>query len=314
LIHWAPRLGLIDHPSARKVHSEPTPRGGGLAIYVAVVAGSCCLGTAALADLWPLLALGLLIVLLGLADDWRPLPWQWRLGVQMILAAVVVIGWHRDLGWLWGTVAVFWIVALTNAFNMLDNMDALSSGVAAVAALCFWLVAVSREASGWDWPMAGPYLVLAGACVGFLSFNRSPARIFMGDAGSTFLGFFLGVRSLDFAGGSAAGPRGWLVPLCILAVPLYDMISVIVLRLWQGRSPFHADKQHLSHRLTELGLSRPMAVGVILQCGLASGMAGAVVSSAGNLVAFFTALGLIAWWLAVAAIEYLRHLQEQVRR
>jgi UDP-GlcNAc:undecaprenyl-phosphate/decaprenyl-phosphate GlcNAc-1-phosphate transferase len=311
LIRWAPRLGLIDQPAARKVHSQPTPRGGGLAIYVAVAAGSCCLGTAGFNSLLPLLGSGLLIVLLGLADDWRPLPWQLRLGVQAAVGAALVIGWHAYLGWLWGGAAILWIVALTNAFNMLDNMDALSPGVATIAALFLGLAAGSRGGPTWDWPSAAPYLPLVAACLGFLWFNRPPARIFMGDAGSTFLGFFLGVGSLGFAAPEPATWHTWLVPICILAVPLYDMTSVIALRVWQGRSPFHADRQHLSHRLTDLGLSRPAAVNGILLFGVASGLTGLAVSQTTPFPALLVVLGLGVWWLALAAVEYFRHFRRE---
>src|SRR5262249_41366851 len=151
---------------------------------------------------------GLGVVLLGLWDDLRPLPWQFRLGVQTA-AAVAVVWMGEDRGWLFRAVAVFWIVGLVNAFNMLDNMDALSSGVAWIAAGGFASIrALAGDAAG-----AVPFLTLMGAASGFLWFNRPPARIFMGDAGSTFLGFFLGAYSLDAAFVTAAEPRTWLVPL-----------------------------------------------------------------------------------------------------
>jgi UDP-GlcNAc:undecaprenyl-phosphate GlcNAc-1-phosphate transferase len=311
LMRWSHRLGLVDLPSARKVHSQPTPRGGGLAIYVGAAAGSCCLGNSGVGDALPLLAISLAIVLLGLVDDWRPLPWQLRLGVQLAIAAAVVSFSFANLGWLRGGAAVLWIVALTNAFNMLDNMDALSAGVATIAAIFLGLaVCQAGKAKDWDWGISLSYLPFVGACLGFLWFNRPPARIFMGDAGSTFLGFFLGVRSLAFATGPAAPAHARAALLFILAVPLYDMASVIALRLWQGRSPFHADKQHLSHRLTQLGLSRPASVGIILLLALASGLAGLLLLSLTNAyLALLVALQFSTWWLAIAGMEYLRHFQ-----
>src|SRR5208282_4964089 len=150
-----------------------------------------------------------------------------------------------------------------------------------------------------------PYFLLMASLCGFLWFNRPPARIFMGDAGSTFLGFFLGVLSLQ--GGMAPGsaPQAWLVPLCILAVPWYDLVCVVTLRLWQGHSPFHGDKQHLSHRLVQLGLSSPTAVRVIYLTGLASGLAGLLLDHVSARAAWLVVCSLLAWWLALAAIEYL---------
>jgi UDP-GlcNAc:undecaprenyl-phosphate GlcNAc-1-phosphate transferase len=250
-----------------------------------------------------ILGLGLIIVVLGLWDDLRPLPWQFRLGVQTAAALVVVWMWPDHRSWLLRGLGVVWIVGLVNAFNMLDNMDALSAGVAWIVAAAFLSIL------GWI-PAEGarlPYLMLIGAVLGFLVFNRPPARIFMGDAGSTFLGFFLGVRSLEvgflFAGD---GFRAWLVPLCVLAVPWYDISTVVALRLWQGHSPFHADKQHLSHRLVQLGLSSPAAVGVIYLLGAASGLTGLAISRTAGESGWFAAASLACAWGAIAGVEYAR--------
>jgi UDP-GlcNAc:undecaprenyl-phosphate GlcNAc-1-phosphate transferase len=321
LIRWAPRLGLVDHPAARKVHTRVTPKGGGLGIYAAFVVTACLLPEGRGADLLAILVLGGGIVLLGLVDDRWPLPWQSRLGIQAA-AAVAFIAWrrtsnptfpysllHTPYSVLFWVIAVLWLVGLVNAFNMLDNMDALSGGVAWIAAGMFGLALLLRQGGGWDWrPLAG-CLMLMGALSGFLWFNRPPARIFMGDAGSTFLGFFLGARALEGGLVDAAQPQTWAVPLCILAVPLYDMASVVTLRLWQGRSPFHADKQHLSHRLVALGLSSPAAVRVIYLFGLASGVGGLVLYEVSSGGAVLVGVQLLCWWLAVAAVEYFRHFR-----
>jgi UDP-GlcNAc:undecaprenyl-phosphate GlcNAc-1-phosphate transferase len=187
-------------------------------------------------------------MLVGLADDRWGLSWQLRLGIQGGVAAVCVLwqGWQLtafiDLSWITWLLSILWIVALINAFNMLDNMDGLSGGVAAIAALAL--------------------AVVAGALLGFLGHNRPPARIFMGDAGSYFVGFCIGVTTLlaTYTEYQGARPHAVLAPLCVMAVPLYDMISVIWIRLRRGQSPFHADQNHFSHRLVELGLSRGQAV------------------------------------------------------
>jgi UDP-GlcNAc:undecaprenyl-phosphate GlcNAc-1-phosphate transferase len=152
-----------------------------------------------------------------------------------------------------------------------------------------------------------------GALTGFLWFNWPPARLFMGDAGSTFLGLFLGLRSLDISLRSFTREwlsiQSWGPPLFILAVPCYDMTSVIFLRLWQGKSPFHADKQHLSHRLVFLGLRSPTAVRVIYLLGLASGLGGLVLAQANAWSAFFLILQLGCLWLAVAILEFFHHFR-----
>ena len=311
-IRLAPRLRLVDHPGARKVHTRPTPRGGGLAIFLGCLAAWAYAGTTpeGMPDwLGPveqvrffLLCSGM--VLLGLLDDWLNLPWPLRLSTQGVLALAAVVGVlpGADLGSVPAAVAVLWIVGLVNAFNMLDNMDALSAGVAILAAGRLAVLG-DRES-----PRAMELILLSSAA-GFLIFNRPPARIFMGDAGSTLLGFFLGVRSLCGEVVQGDTPRTWLVPLCVLAVPLYDLTTVVALRLWQGRSPFHADKQHLSHRLVGLGLSQPAAVGVICLLALASGTAGGIVQAATPQAAWLVAVAVLIGWFAVAAIEYIPYLR-----
>jgi UDP-GlcNAc:undecaprenyl-phosphate GlcNAc-1-phosphate transferase len=256
-------------------------------------------------DLLRVLAFGLVIVLLGLVDDLHPLSWRLRLGVQTAVALAGIIT-GGNLGWFLGALAVIWIVGLTNAFNMLDNMDALSAGVAWIAAALLVLAPLFRPDESGDWQIGLPYLVFMGALSGFLWFNRPPARIFMGDAGSTFLGFFLSVSSVDE---SHWRPHQFVVPLFILAVAWYDLSSVVILRLWQGRSPFLADKQHLSHRLVRLGLKPPMAVCVIYLLALASGTGALLLYRASTTTAMLAAGQLACWWLAVAAIEYFNHFR-----
>jgi UDP-GlcNAc:undecaprenyl-phosphate GlcNAc-1-phosphate transferase len=271
LIPLAPRLGLVDAPSPRKVHDRPTPRGGGIAIYLGVVVGVIVHRPADLLDNTGLILLGIggAIAVVGLIDDRRPLPWQLRILVHLSAAASAVYLLFEPAPWWLFLVGVLWIVGLTNAFNMLDNMDMLSAGTAFVAAAVLAVVyadfpqANARTWQGYCW-------LMFAALAGFLWFNRPPARIFMGDVGSTFLGFFLGVTALNAASPPAAS-MDWLVPVFLLAVPLYDMTSVVLIRLRQGRSPFHADKQHLSHRLAAMGLSRPGAVAVIHVLALVSG-------------------------------------------
>jgi UDP-GlcNAc:undecaprenyl-phosphate GlcNAc-1-phosphate transferase len=305
LIRWAPALGLVDLPSARKVHTQPTPRAGGLAIYLAVGVSTLMISPGP--DVLRTLGLGLLIVILGLVDDLRPLPWQVRLSVQAGAAAIAVYLWPHEANWLIRLGAVFWIVGLVNAFNMLDNMDALSGGVAWIAAAGFAAFLLLRPDSAAHLELVWPYLLLMAALLGFLWFNRPPARIFMGDAGSTFLGFFLGVRSLEDVFATRPAPQNWLVPLCILAVPWYDLVCVVTLRLWQGHSPFHADKQHVSHRLVQLGLPSATAVRVIYLLGFASGLTGLLMDHVVSSTIWFIVAQMVCWWLAVAAIEYFPH-------
>jgi UDP-GlcNAc:undecaprenyl-phosphate GlcNAc-1-phosphate transferase len=306
----APRWGLIDKPGERKVHVTPTPLGGGLAIWLGVIA-TFAAGTLVLAlvengvidrsqlpamarehlgglwqqlpRLWVLLGAATVLMLLGLADDRYALDWKIRLGVQLGVALLCVItqGWRLTafIGIPAVTIglSVMWIVALVNSFNMLDNMDGLSGGVAAIASsmlAAVLLLSPDPETHRPQLFVAGLLLVLVGAILGFLWHNRPPARIFMGDAGSYFIGFVIAVATLlaTYAGYHSGNRHAVIAPVCVLAVPLYDMTTVIWIRLRQGRSPFVGDKNHFSHRLVDLGFSKVQAVLTIYlttaTCGL----------------------------------------------
>jgi UDP-GlcNAc:undecaprenyl-phosphate GlcNAc-1-phosphate transferase len=304
LVRWSHRLGLIDYPAERKVHTTPTPRSGGLAIWAAVLLTAVLLTLVyPRVSLFTLeILLASLVALLGLLDDLRPQPWQLRLGAHAVLAAAAVFLCLPPCGLLERAAAWLWIVALLNAFNMLDNMDMLSGGVAWIAAGFLALaLLLGCQAGPAEWAI---YPVLMGALSGFLWFNRSPARIFMGDCGSTFLGFLVGLGSARLALRPGGPSWQWGAALAICAVPCYDLLTVVALRLSQGRSPFHADKQHLSHRLVCLGLSKPMAVGAIHLAALASGASGLLVYAVDSgPAAALVGLQLAAWWAALAIIS-----------
>jgi UDP-GlcNAc:undecaprenyl-phosphate GlcNAc-1-phosphate transferase len=307
---FAPRWGLVDKPNARKVHTSPTPLGGGLAIWLGVLvpfsAGECVLllmnsgvlpaelapefvrehlaGLSAQSmSLWVLLLAGTVLVVLGIIDDRRGIDWRIRLAVQFAVAAACVAsqGWRLtafiNLPLLTGFLSVVWIVGLINSFNMLDNMDGLSAGVAAIAAsvlAAVLLLAPDPQTNRPQLFVAGLLLVLVGSLVGFLLHNRPPARIFMGDAGAYFVGFLIAVSTLlaTYASYKSGTRHAILAPVVVMAVPLYDMLTVIWIRLREGRSPFQADKCHFSHRLVELGLTKTQAVLTIYlttaTCGL----------------------------------------------
>lgn len=300
----APRVGLVDRPGRRKVHKTPTPLGGGIAIWAGVIAPFAVaqlllwmIGEPETAPawatiapwnslyefvsphlagmreqapkLWLILGAGTLLMLLGLADDFRQVDWRARLTVEFLIAGLMVWqGWRLtvfiDLPWFTAMLSVLWIVGLINSFNFLDNMDALSGGVAAIASAILAAVMLIAPDPTTNQPqlfVGGFLLVLVGALVGFLWHNRPPARLFMGDSGAYFVGFMIAIATMTgtYAGGDM--PRhAILAPLCALAVPIYDSITVIIIRLREGRSPFEADKSHFSHRLTDLGMTKTQAV------------------------------------------------------
>lgn len=281
----APRIGFVDKPGHRKIHAAPKPLGGGIAIYWSLalpllgvlLAGHMGWFPAGMEDyaggvrLQTPMALRLLTALfamhvMGLIDDRKALGPYSKLIVQLAAASLLVIsGDYRILTVLGDfpsvILTVLWICAITNAFNFLDNMDGLTAGVAAVCTLAFVVTAVLIG----QWFVAGMLALLLGALVGFLCFNFNPASIFMGDSGSLVVGMVLGcltVRPTYLPAGRTM-EEGWytlLTPLVVLAVPLYDVLVVSIIRLSNGKSPFVGDTNHFSHRLVRRGMSRRTAV------------------------------------------------------
>lgn len=309
---FAPRWGLIDKPAARKVHTTPTPLGGGIGVYCGFVLPTLFAFAAAhwLAkqpqmpdwlpvelremlpallsrsrEMWMLIGAGTLLAAAGLLDDLRPVPWPPRLALQVLVACGLVAGGIRgslfvEYPWIGAALTVIWIVGLINSLNFLDNMDLLSGGTGFIAACLFALMMLTLTGEP-RWLVGGALLALAGSLAGFLVHNRPPARIFMGDSGSTFLGLLLATLTVlgTFYDERLPSRHVILAPLCVLAVPIYDTATVIWIRLREGRSPFHPDKSHFSHRLVELGLTRPGAVRTVHLCTLTTGLGGLLLYS-----------------------------------
>ncbi len=271
----ARRFGIIDQPAARKQHTIPTPLLGGAAIYLAVILSLVALGDRFYVNQVAGIFLGAtLMSFLGLWDDrWHLGPWP-KLAGQFLAAGILVLTDVRIsvLPWAWLNVAatLLWVVFITNAMNLLDNMDGLSGGIAAIAATFILLFAA----------MSKQYLVgalaaaLVGACVGFLFYNFNPARIFMGDTGSLFLGYTLAAVAIKLRFPDNSPFVTWMVPALVLAVPIFDTTLVSISRLRRGLNPLTTPgKDHLSHRLACLTGSPREAV---LVCYLIGGFVGVV--------------------------------------
>jgi UDP-GlcNAc:undecaprenyl-phosphate/decaprenyl-phosphate GlcNAc-1-phosphate transferase len=296
---WAPRFGYLDRPGGHKGHKAPTPLGGGLAIWFTTLALPLAGVLVAVAEpawlpsglaryaggvrdqsgrLLLILALSTAIMVMGLLDDRKAIGWRPRLAVQVGLAIILAACGVRVTLFgpftnpvFGGAITVLWVVGLTNAFNFLDNMDGLAAGVGMIAALLF----VGAQVAAGSLFAPAVLLGLVGALAGFLVHNRHPARLFMGDAGSNFLGFLLGAMTVAgkyFSYESGESWYGVLAPPLVMAVPLYDSASVILIRLREGRSPFIGDRRHFSHRLVERGLTPPQAVRTINLVTLAGGL------------------------------------------
>ncbi|HEY7756400.1 MAG TPA: MraY family glycosyltransferase [Actinomycetota bacterium] len=286
------RLGWIDRPSDRKVHPVPTPTAGGLAIYLGVLAGLVVVRFVPFlqglyetsSDLDAVAIAGTLAVVIGVVDDTRGVSALGKLTGQVLVAGVVVLLGVQLLYFYFPgqgvlslssdlavPLTVLWIVAIMNAVNLIDGLDGLAAGIVAIAAAAFFTYMV--------WPDAGEQVqasttavlsaIAGAAAIGFLPWNFHPARIFMGDSGSLLLGLVLAVATISGVGRELEGPRPGdlaviaipvLLPLLVLAVPFLDVLLAIVRRMRRGIGISHADKEHIHHRLMDIGHSHRQAV------------------------------------------------------
>lgn len=267
----AVRFGHLDKPTDIKTHKHPTPLLGGTAVFLAFAASLVFMRlytsfpTGTLRDLRVLLAGGAVMFVLGFIDDMRKphgLGVKTKFAVQFAVAAFVAFYGIRinfiHPGYLGFALSVIWIVGVSNAFNIIDIMDGLSAGQAALAAFGFLLIAFPSESIYVNFASAA----LAGAVLGFLPYNLSKKfKIFMGDSGSLLCGFVLAVVALGTRY-TDVNPLGVYAPLFILAVPIYDTFFVSFLRLRRGHSPFIGSKDHFALRLEKIGFSRRRIVGL----------------------------------------------------
>jgi UDP-GlcNAc:undecaprenyl-phosphate/decaprenyl-phosphate GlcNAc-1-phosphate transferase len=282
------RIGAVDEPGPRRIHREPVPTLGGLAMVVGTLAvawlGRLVLEPARLLDVRPLIGLTLAtipVVALGIVDDVRGTsPWV-KLVVQACAGMVLVhfgygvsaltnpFGDPIQSGALNGALTVVWVVVVINAINLIDGLDGLASGTVLIASAALWWTARSHS----DFYVMFIAALLIGATAGFLRSNFPPAKIFMGDTGSHFLGLALAAVSLlENRKGTAAVTL--LFPLVAMGVPIADSVLAFGRRLARGAPVFRGDTEHIHHRLLRLGLSPKKAVFVLwTMCAWFAGMA-----------------------------------------
>lgn len=270
----AKKFDAIDHPKERNVHEEPTPRLGGLAIYVGIL-------LAAAADYWffensvglKIALVGGILVIVGFVDDTRDMRPLLKLSGQILAALVLWLAGIRILGFAepFGTdyhhlsqavsilCTVVWIVGITNTINLIDGLDGLAAGVSAISAATLCLMAMQKQQSLIAAPIAA---AICGSTLGFLRYNFNPAKIFMGDTGSQLLGFLLAAISVAGTFKSAA-TAAIVVPVLVLGVPVFDTTFAILRRFAAGKPIFSADRGHLHHRLLDRGLSQKQVVVVL---------------------------------------------------
>lgn len=286
---FAERVGAIDVPKdSRRVHDHPIPRMGGLAIFVGFLL-SVIVFVSFSTQIMGILIGALIIAMMGAVDDIMNLNAWVKLAVQVVAALVAIrcgivftaisnpnfLSYNTtiQIGWLAIPLTILWIVGCTNAINLIDGLDGLAVGVSAISSFSMMIVALFVADANTTFILAA----LCGACVGFMPYNMNPAKIFMGDVGSQFLGYVLATTSI-MGLFKLHTVITFIVPVLAMAIPLADTLFAIVRRTLRGQSPFHADKGHFHHRLLALGLSQKQAVAVLYGVSAIMGLMGVLLA------------------------------------
>lgn len=306
------RVGAVDIPKdERRMHKKPIPRLGGLAIVAGCIISLLCFANMS-RQLMGILLGSAIIVAVGIIDDIHSLSAGIKLIFQIIAALIAVMNGvlvqtitnpfpfgsaYLDFG-IWAVpLTVIWIVAVTNAMNLIDGLDGLAAGVATISAITTLLIALL---SG-NIQIAVITAALAGSCIGFIPYNKNPAQIFMGDTGSTFLGFLLATVSVTglfklYAAISA------VVPFLILGFPIYDTISAFTRRILKGQNPMKADRSHTHHKLIDMGMNQKQAVATLYMVGCVLGLFAVMMVSHGFLKAVLFVAALLGTAFTVTHI------------
>ncbi len=288
------KIGAIDVPKdARRMHKTPIPRLGGVAIFLGFVISVICF-VVLTPEIIGIVAGSVLIVIMGVLDDRKPIKAWKKLLIQILAALIVALAGVRIeiftnpllfsssdyllLGNLSIPITVVWIVAITNAVNLIDGLDGLAAGIASISSVCLLVIALMVSETN----IAILTACIAGACVGFLPYNFNPASIFMGDSGSNFLGFLLACISIEglFKGYAVIS---FAVPLLLLALPIFDT-AVAILRRIKNKKPVMApDRGHLHHKLVDMGFSQKQAVLILYGISAVLGLSAIVLTGFGAL-------------------------------
>jgi UDP-GlcNAc:undecaprenyl-phosphate GlcNAc-1-phosphate transferase len=315
VIKFAIKFGAIDKPNERKVHEKIMPRLGGLAIFIGVVSGYFA-GGLYNEKITGISVGAILIIIIGVLDDKFELSAKWKLVGQLLVAAVIVgsgltidlvtipyVG-NFELG-LWSyPITVFWIVAITNAINLIDGLDGLSAGVSAIGIATIAVLAFL----GGKMLIFMISIILLGSILGFLFYNFHPAKIFMGDTGALFLGYSISILSLLGLYKSVT-LFSFLVPVIILGVPVFDTTFAIIRRIVNKRPISSPDKSHLHHRLLDLGLSHRKTVLYIYGFGLLFSISAVLVSESTLWGTIFIIFGLLVITEVLAELIGIVHVR-----
>ena len=321
---FAYKIGAIDVPKDnRRMHKKPVPRLGGLAIFLGFIV-SMLLFVKVDHQLQGILLGASIIVVLGVVDDMSPLRAYFKFCVQIFAALVAVFHGvvvqtlsnpnvfaespYWDLGWLSIPITVLWIVGITNAVNLIDGLDGLACGVSTISAISMLVIALLVSESDVALVMAA----LVGACLGFMPYNKNPAKMFMGDTGSTFLGYILATISIQGLFKYYA-IVSFAVPFLVLGLPIFDTAFAIVRRVARGQSPMTPDRGHIHHRMMDMGLNQKQTVAALYVVSSLLGLSAVVLTTSGELKAMTLLIALAAVAYVASRVIFPREIAETAR-
>ena len=319
------RIKAVDVPrDSRRMHKTPIPRLGGLAIFLGFLVSILIFGRTG-PQMAAILVGAILLVALGMVDDVVALKPGIKFLGQIVaaliptLAGVVITrftnpfsaGGYFNLGILSIPVTILWIVGITNAVNFIDGLDGLACGVSAIATVTMFVIAVLYS----EYQIALMMAALAGACLGFLPYNMNPAKIFMGDTGSMFLGYILAVTSIQGLFKFYA-VISFAVPFILLGLPIFDTAFAIIRRLAHGQSPLQADRGHVHHRLIDLGFDQKQSVAILYAFSAVLGLTAVLLATTNEAKLVILALAvLICFFLGMSLMTMeKRHQKEEQAR
>lgn len=270
-------INAMDEPNERKIHKVPMPRLGGLAIFLAFLLGYILYGDVS-TQMLSILIGGFLLILVGIVDDINPVKARYKLIAQIIAATIVVLygelyftnvtllGFNIYFNEFWGSLtSILFIVAITNAINLIDGLDGLAAGISSIYFLTIAIIAfILNRIGGLDVIIS---LIMLGSTLGFLFHNFPPAKIFMGDTGSLFLGFMISIIAL--LGYKVTTFTSLIVPILILAIPIFDTLFAILRRILKGQNIGVADKEHFHHQLLKMKYSPTKSILIIYAIDIA---------------------------------------------
>ena len=322
---FAYKLGAIDVPKdERRMHKVPIPRMGGLAIFLGFII-SVLLFVEVDDQMKGILLGSVIIVVMGIIDDITPLRASLKFVIQ-ILAALIPVYYgvqitcisnpnlfsdnpYWNFGWLSIPITVIWIVGLTNAVNLIDGLDGLAIGVSSISALTMLAIAILVA----EPQVAVIMAALVGACIGFMPYNMNPAKIFMGDTGSTFLGYILACITIQGLFKFYA-VISFVVPFLILGLPIFDTMFAIIRRISHGQNPMAPDRSHVHHRLIDMGLNQKQAVAVLYVISAILGLSAVVLATSGEIKAILCLMALIIVCLIAVRVIFLPHRSDEEKK